>query len=56
MADSDLAAVWLTVKLATVVTLLFGLLAWIGADVALKIQFVVFGVLMAALVSFFAGG
>jgi len=41
---------------ATVVTLLFGLLAWIGADVALKIQFVVFGVLMAALVSFFAGG
>lgn len=41
---------------ATGVTLLFGLLAWIGADVALKIQFVVFGVLMAALLSFFSGG
>lgn len=36
--------------------LLFGVLAWTGADFALRIQFAVLGVLGLSLVSFFAGG
>lgn len=42
--------------IASAVTLLFILIAYIGADFALKIQFVILAVLMAALVSFFTGG
>jgi amino acid transporter len=42
--------------IATVVALIFGVIAFVGADVALKIQFVILGILVAALVSFFTGG
>ena len=42
--------------LATSVALLFVVIAYVGADFALKIQFVILGILIAALVSFFAGG
>jgi amino acid transporter len=42
--------------IATVVALLFGVIAFVGADVALKIQFVILGILVAALISFFSGG
>lgn len=42
--------------IATVVALLFGVIAYVGADVALKIQFVILGILVAALISFFTGG
>lgn len=42
--------------IATVVALLFGVIAFVGADIALKIQFVILGILAAALVSFFSGG
>lgn len=41
---------------ATVVAVAFGVLAYVGADVALRIQFVVLGVLALALLSFFTGG
>ncbi len=42
--------------LATGVVLLFVVVAYVGADFALKIQFVILGILVAAIVSFFAGG
>ncbi len=42
--------------IATGVALIFGLIAFVGADVALKIQFVILGILVAALLSFFSGG
>lgn len=41
--------------LSTVVVLAFGTLAYVGADLALRMQFVVFGMLLLALVSFFGG-
>jgi len=42
--------------IATVVALIFGVIAFVGADIALKIQFVILGILVVALVSFFTGG
>ena len=42
--------------LATGVALLFVVVAYVGADFALKIQFGILAILVAALVSFFAGG
>ena len=42
--------------LATAVALLFVVVAYVGADFALKIQFGILAILVAALVSFFAGG
>lgn len=42
--------------ISTAVVLLFGLISYIGADFALKIQFFILGILISALVSFFAGG
>ncbi len=42
--------------ISTVVALLFGLISYIGADFALKIQFFILVVLVSALVSFFGGG
>ena len=42
--------------ISTVVALLFGLIAYVGADFALKIQYFIFAILLASLVSFFAGG
>ncbi|MGB3544364.1 MAG: hypothetical protein WBA11_15710, partial [Rubrivirga sp.] len=41
---------------ATVVALAFVAIAYVGADFALKIQFGILAILIAALVSFFAGG
>lgn len=41
---------------STAVALLFGLISYIGADFALKIQFGILAVLVAAIISFFAGG
>lgn len=40
---------------ATTLALLFGLLAYIGADFAVKLQFLILLILTSALVSFFAG-
>lgn len=42
--------------ISTTVALLFGLISYIGADFALKIQFFILAVLVSSLVSFFAGG
>lgn len=42
--------------IALSVTALFIVIAYIGADFALKIQFFILGILMAALLSFFTGG
>ncbi len=42
--------------IATVVTLIFAIIAYVGADVALKIQFFILAILIAALTSFFTGG
>ncbi|MGJ3240859.1 MAG: amino acid permease [Anaerolineae bacterium] len=42
--------------ISTVVTLIFVVIAYVGADFALRIQYIVLAILMAALVSFFAGG
>jgi amino acid transporter len=42
--------------IAGVVILIFGVIAFIGADIALKIQFVVLIILLAAIASFFLGG
>lgn len=42
--------------IATVVTLLFCVIAYIGADFALKIQYVILSMLVLALISFFGGG
>jgi len=41
---------------ATAIVLLFGLIAFVGADFALRIQFVVLAALVAAIGSFFLGG
>ncbi len=40
---------------STVLVLAFGFLAYVGADFALKIQFIILAILAAALVSFFSG-
>ncbi|MEZ4633619.1 MAG: hypothetical protein R2856_01325 [Caldilineaceae bacterium] len=42
--------------IATAIALLFGLIAYIGADFAIKVQFFILAALMEALISFFAGG
>ena len=42
--------------IATGVVLLFAIIAFIGADFALKIQFFILAILIAAIFSFFAGG
>ena len=42
--------------IATTVALFFGFIAFIGADFAIKIQYFILAALVAALVSFFAGG
>ncbi len=42
--------------IATIVAVIFAVIAYMGADVALKIQFVILGILIAALLSFFSGG
>lgn len=42
--------------IATAVALIFALIAYIGADFALRIQFFILAVLVVALLSFFAGG
>ncbi|MCP4211114.1 MAG: amino acid permease [Halieaceae bacterium] len=42
--------------IATAIALTFTIIAWIGADFAIKIQYVILAILAAALVSFFAGG
>lgn len=42
--------------IATVVVLVFAVIAWIGADFALKIQYFILAILVAALISFFTGG
>ncbi len=41
---------------ATAVALLFGVISYVGADFALKIQFGILAVLIASILSFFAGG
>ena len=42
--------------IATTVVLIFGVIGYIGADFALKIQYFILALLVAALVSFFSGG
>ncbi|MEM7028835.1 MAG: amino acid permease [Chloroflexota bacterium] len=42
--------------IATGVALLFGIISYVGADFALKIQFFILAILVASLVSFFTGG
>lgn len=42
--------------ISTVVALIFGTIAYIGADFALRIQYIILAVLVAALISFFSGG
>ena len=42
--------------ISTAVALIFGIISYVGADFALKIQFGILAVLVAAIVSFFAGG
>ena len=42
--------------ISTGVALLFGLISYIGADFALKIQYFILAILIASLISFFAGG
>lgn len=42
--------------ISTGVVLLFGLLAWVGADFAIKVQYLVLAVLLAAIGSFYLGG
>ncbi|MCB0072194.1 MAG: hypothetical protein KDE20_12080, partial [Caldilineaceae bacterium] len=42
--------------ISTAVVVLFGVIAYIGADFALRIQYVVLAALVGALISFFAGG
>jgi amino acid transporter len=41
---------------ATIVGLIFGVIAYVGADFALKIQYLILAILGAALISFFSGG
>ena len=42
--------------IATVVAVIFVVIAWVGADFALKIQYFILGILVVALISFFTGG
>ncbi len=42
--------------ISTVIVLLFGVIAYMGADFALRIQYIVLAALVLALLSFFAGG
>ncbi|MCB9931935.1 MAG: amino acid permease [Planctomycetes bacterium] len=42
--------------ISTGIVLSFGLLAWVGADFAIKIQYLVLAVLLAAIASFYLGG
>ncbi|MEM7113376.1 MAG: amino acid permease [Chloroflexota bacterium] len=42
--------------ISSIVALVFGIISYIGADFALKIQFFILAVLIAAIISFFAGG
>lgn len=42
--------------ISTIVVLLFGIIAYLGADFALRIQFVVLAALVVSIISFFAGG
>jgi amino acid transporter len=42
--------------IATVVAVIFVVIAWVGADFALKIQYFILGILALALLSFFTGG
>lgn len=42
--------------IATTVAIIFGVIAYVGADIALKIQFFILGILVVALISFFTGG
>lgn len=42
--------------ISTLVVLVFAVISWIGADFALKIQYFILAILVAALISFFAGG
>ncbi|MDX1521388.1 MAG: amino acid permease [Anaerolineae bacterium] len=42
--------------ISTVVALIFGVIAFVGADFALKIQYFILAILIASLISFFAGG
>lgn len=42
--------------IATLVTIIFSVIAFIGADFALKIQFFILAIIIAALISFFTGG
>lgn len=42
--------------ISTVIVLLFGVIAYMGADFALRIQYLVLAALVLALISFFAGG
>ncbi len=42
--------------ISTIVALLFGVISYVGADFALKIQFFILAVLVAAIASFFMGG
>ncbi len=42
--------------ITTVLVLIFGIIAYVGADFALRIQYVVLAALVAALISFFLGG
>lgn len=44
------------ILIATIVTVMFGVIAYIGADFALKIQFFILAILVASIVSFFMGG
>ncbi|MGB0385886.1 MAG: amino acid permease [Ardenticatenaceae bacterium] len=44
------------IVISAVVALIFGVIAYIGADFALKIQYFILAILIAALVSFFGGG
>jgi amino acid transporter len=42
--------------IAGMTALIFGVIGWVGADFALRIQFFILAILMAAVVSFFSGG
>ena len=42
--------------ISSAVALMFVVIAWVGADFALKIQYVILAILIAALISFFSGG
>ena len=42
--------------ISTLVAIIFGVISFVGADFALKIQFFILAILVAALISFFGGG